>query len=86
MIVLKILQNIRQVHRCIFDLDRTALDSAHIQNIIDQTEQMLRMYGSFSDNPKQAFVVNMCASGESNHRIHRRTDIMRHIFRNAVFA
>lgn len=41
------MQDIRQVYNCIFNPYGTVLDSAHIQHIIDQAEQMLTGYMDF---------------------------------------
>ena len=47
------MQDIRQVYNCIFNPYGTVLDSAHIQHIIDQAEQMLTGYMDLF-NPEQA--------------------------------
>ena len=82
------MQNIRQVYRCIFNSNRTALDSAHIQHIIDQAKQMLTGCMNFFQIIQNKFcVANMrcrkCC--KSNNRIHRRTDIMGHIIQERCF-
>ena len=76
------MQDIRQVYNCIFNPYRTVLDSAHIQHIIDQAEQMLTGYMDFFQIiQNKLLIVNMCCRkrSKSNDRIHRRADIMRHI-------
>ena len=78
----QIVQNIRQMYRCIFNPDRTTLDPAHIQHIIDQTEQMLTgCMDLFQIIQNKLFTANMCCCkcSKSDDCIHWCTDVMRHI-------
>ena len=76
------MQYIWQMYCCIFNPDRTTLNSAHIQHIINQTEQMLAgCLDFFQILQNKLCTANMCCCkcSKANDGIHRRADIMRHI-------
>ena len=76
------------MYRCIFNFNGTALNSAHIQHIIDQTEQMLAGCTDFFQIIQNKLcIINMCCRKycESDDRIHGCTDIMGHITQKRCF-
>ncbi len=64
------------------DLNFPAFNSAHIQNVIDQAQQMVAGREHFLQRvPYLVFVVNMTHRNgcKPNNRIHGRADVVRHI-------
>ena len=71
-----------QVHRAQFERNLAALDTAHIEHIVDEREQMLaRRRGLFQVVEHLLTVVDMGGRerGEADDRVHRRADVVRHI-------
>ena len=61
---------------------RARFNAAHFQHIIDQGEQMLRGLGDFGQIVlHRLLILDMLSSqiSEAHNRIHRRSDIMRHV-------
>ena len=76
------MQDIRQAAQRLFQMHPAALNAAHIQHIINQADQMVA--GSqylFQVFQYLVFSVYMrdSQSCKTDNRVHRRTDIMRHI-------
>ena len=66
----------------LLNLHLAALDTAHIQHIIDQAQQMIAGRCDLSQVILHLFgIINMCRRKgcKSNDGIHRRPDIMGHI-------
>ncbi len=75
-------QDLRQTARLLVKPDLAALDAAHIQNVIDQAQQMIpRRHDLLEIFFHPLPVINMLhrQRSESYDRIHRRPDIVRHI-------
>ena len=73
--------NSHNIHRNRHKFDFTALNSTDVQYIVDKCQQML---GTFSDFFQTAFYFRFWIMlhsniGKANNRIHRSSDIMRHI-------
>ena len=55
------------MYNCIFNPYGTVLDSAHIQHIIDQAEQMLTGYMDFFQIiQNKLLIINMCVASAVN--------------------
>ena len=77
----QVVQHIGQVDFCIVQFDRAAFDTAHIQNIVDQTEQMLARYADFLQILfDEVNVINMRRGKgrKPDNGIHRGANIVRH--------
>ena len=77
----QVVQHIGQVDFCVVQFDRAAFDTAHIQNIVDQTEQMLARYADFLQILfDKVNVINMRRGKgrKPDNGIHRGANIVRH--------
>lgn len=80
--IAQIVYKLGQVHRAQFERNLAALDTAHIEYIVDEREQMLaRRRGLFQVVEHLLTVVDMGGRkrGEADDRVHRRADVVRHI-------
>ncbi len=75
----QVVQHIGQVDFCVVQFDRAAFDTAHIQNIVDQTEQMLAR-GTYLRKIlfDKVNVINMRRGqgGKPDNGIHRGANIV----------
>ena len=83
------IQNIRQGTWLFIQMHFPAFNTAHIQNVIDQAQQMVsRCHNLFQIFRYLFLVVHMrdCKSGKSDNRVHRRADVMGHIGQKDAFC
>ena len=79
---LQIMKHIRQTDLRFFQMDLSALNPAHIQDIIDQGKQMVTGGKDLSQIiPNLVFIINIAYSqcGKADDRIHWCPDIVRHV-------
>ena len=73
---------LRKIFLRLMNSYRARFNAAHFQHIIDQGEQMLRGLGDFGQIAlHRLLILDMLSSqiSEAHNRIHRRSDIMRHV-------
>ena len=79
---LQIMKHIRQTDLRFFQMDLSALNPAHIQDIIDQGKQMVTGGKDLTQIiPNPVFIINIAYSqcGKADDRIHWCPDIVRHV-------
>ena len=79
---LQIMKHLRQTDLCFFQMDLSALNTAHIQYIIDQREQMIAGCEDLAQViPYSFLIINIAYSQcrKTNNRIHWGPDIVRHV-------
>ena len=70
---------LRQVHRLLFQAEFTALDTRHIQHLIDEGKQMIRCRGYFFQavlNLIRVIQIGPRNGCHADDAVHWRTDIM----------
>ena len=76
------MHEIRQMHRLFLDLHLSALDTAHIQHIVDEGEQMLAGSRDLFQVVQHLFlIINMGRRqrGEADNGVHRGADVVAHV-------
>ena len=76
------MHEIRQMHRLFLDLHLAALDTAHVQHIVDEGEQVLAGSGDLFQVVQHLFlIINMgCRQrGEADDGVHRGADVVAHV-------
>ena len=76
------MQHLREADLCLFQVELAALNAAHIQDIIDQREQMVAGGQDLAQIVLDLVLVVNAADrqcGEADDGIHGRADIVRHI-------
>ena len=76
------MQHLREIDLRFLQMDLAAFDSAHIQNIIDQRQQMVaggKDLVQIVPHPFLILHIAGCQCGKSDNGVHGRADIMRHI-------
>ena len=76
------MQHLREADLCFFQVELTALNAAHIQDIIDQREQMVAGGQDLAQIVLDLVLVVNAADrqcGEADDGIHGRADIVRHV-------
>ena len=79
---LQVMHDLRQGSLLFLDLHFSALDTAHVQNIIDQAQQMIAGRGDLGQIILHLLlIVNMrrCQRGKADNCIHGGPDIMGHV-------
>ena len=78
----QVVKHIRQMHLFFLDFHPAALNTAHIQHIVDEAQQMVAGHGDFAQVILDCFHIIQMGSRQrriADDGIHRRPDIMRHI-------
>ena len=86
---LDIMKHIRQVGLLLLQVDLAALDTAHIQNIVDEAQQVVAGGQDLGQVIFYLFrIVNIGQRqrGEADHRVHRGADIVGHIAEEDAFG
>ena len=84
----EILHEGRQMERLLLQCHLAALDAAHIENIIDEGEQMLTRHLDLPEvipHLLRMLELRRCKSGEADDGIHRGTNIVRHAIQEGGF-
>ena len=84
----EILHKGRQMEWLLLDRHLAALDAAHIENIIDEGEQMLTRHPDLPEiipHLLRMLELRGCKPGEADDGIHRSTDIVRHAIQEGGF-
>ncbi len=79
---LQIMHDLRKGCFFFFDLHLAAFDAAHIQHVVDQTEQMIAGRGDFTQIILHLLLIIHMSSGKRGKTydgVHRRPDIVGHI-------
>ena len=75
----QILEGIGQIKDTLCKADLPALDPAHIQDFIDQSQKMLAGDGDLAKGVQDAFLIVYMHAGDSGHTkdgVHRCADIL----------
>ena len=86
--LMHLVQDHQQVAGRLMQLHFAALDPAHLQNIIDQIQQVAAgVFDLIQVGPHgRRILFVFCQSGESDDRVHGRPDIVRHIGKKSGFC
>ena len=86
---LQIMHDLRKGCLFFFDLHLAAFDAAHIQHVVDQTEQMIAGRGDFTQIILHLLLIIHMSSGKRGKTydgVHRRPDIVGHIVQERGFC
>ena len=75
------MEHLRQTHLLLLELGASALDTAHVEHVIDERQQMVARYGDLLQVVSHSIaVVDMSGSkrSEANDGIHRCANIVAH--------
>ena len=78
----QIVDNVRQMHLGLFDGDLAAFDAAHVEDVVDQREEMLAGDRDLAEVVAHLFAVvevGSRESGEPDDRVHGRANVMGHV-------